>query len=430
MQAAHPGVGESSALPGASDLSEAAALHELRAQLSQARSELADLAEKYEETRSSTAYQIGLRIARSPLGAMYRLFARWRSHDSRPLARSVSTDQGAAGASPYPTTAFEQQLQSLPAGEPVAVAHPDWLGIRSSAMQMFDHLLFISDDLTPAIAKTLASRLLERQPSAIVFQGFPFSYRYLVEALQNEASHIPLYVVWHGTFMQATEDYAWRSFRLVCALQKQGKIRRVGCVKQGQDEILRRNGVNAGFLLNAYRQVPEQASSVAVQPVRLGIWSISELKHKPPYEMLAAASMIDGALVMGSVASPRMLEFCDEFRIAHDFVGSMVPQLDMPRHLAACHVNLYVTLNECAPMLPLESFAVGVPCVMGPNTPYFSDDAYLQEKLVVRVPDDAREIADRIEDTLLARDEIIAAYREYAMRHNARSANTIRQFLS
>ncbi|ALX86610.1 hypothetical protein APT56_27380 [Achromobacter denitrificans] len=230
--------------------------------------------------------------------------------------------------------------------------------------------------------------------------------------------------------MQASEDYAWRSFRLVCALQRQGKIRRIGCVKRGQEEILRGNGVDAVFLLNAYRAVPAAASIVEDRPIKLGIWSISELRHKPPYEMLAAASLIEGAKVVGSVATPRMMDFCEEFGIEHDFVGKMVAQPDMPRHLATCHLNLYVTLNECAPMLPLESFAAGVPCIMGPNTPYFADDAYLREKLVVNVPDDANEIAARIRGALVAREEIIAAYREYALRHNQASVSTIHQFLS
>ena len=294
---------------------------------------------------------------------------------------------------------------------------------------MFDHVAFLRDDLTPASAQEMARCLTELDPSAIIFQGFPYTYQYLVQALSNDAPQIPLYAVWHGTFMQASEDYAWRSFRLVCSLQRQGKIRRVGCVKRGQDEILRRNGVESSFLLNRYRQLPQEPSLVSGQGVRLGIWSISELRHKPPYEMLAAASMIEGAIAVGSVASARMREFCEEFGLPHEFVGNMVPQAQMLHHLAGCHVNLYVTLNECAPMLPLESFAAGAPCIVGPNTPYFEDAPYLHSRLVVRVPDDASEIAARISDVLRERDDIISAYQVYATQYNARSAASVQQFL-
>lgn len=402
-------------------------IESLRNQLLEARTQSKDWCAKYEEIRGSTAYRMGDMLSRSPLGAAYRAWNRKSRRAPDPqvegrVAHGLSGD----GVS----SALKAALADFPVDEPIALAHPEWLGIRSSATQMFDNLACIGDDLTPVLAEKIAALLVEKKPSAIVFHGFPYTYQYLVEALHRDARDIPLYAVWHGTFMQATEDYAWRSFRLVCALQRQGKIRRIGCVKRGQEEILRGNGVDAVFLLNAYRRVPVAASIVEDRPVKLGIWSISELRHKPPYEMLAAASLIEGAKVVGSVATPRMMDFCEEFGIEHDFVGKMVAQPDMPRHLATCHLNLYVTLNECAPMLPLESFAVGVPCIMGPNTPYFADDAYLREKLVVNVPDDASEIAARIRGALVAREEIIAAYREYALRHNQASASTIHQFLT
>lgn len=404
----------------------------LGAELAQSRVQLAELSARYEEVIQSPAYRIGSAISRSPLGTLYRAASRLRRQQQvpgSPVAGSPSATEVRADHASYSSGDFLARLQTLRQGEPVAIAHPEWLGIRSSASQVFEHLLFLRDDLSPPIAQEIARRLADCRPSAIVFQGFPYTYQHLVESLHRSAQHIPLYAVWHGTFMQASEDYAWRSFRLVCSLQRQGKIRRIGCVKRGQDEILRRNGLDASFLLNRYTQVPQHASQVADGASRLGIWSISELRHKPPYEMLAAASMIDNAIVVGSVASQRMREFCEEFGVPHDFVGSMVPQAEMPEHLAACHVNLYVTLNECAPMLPLESFAVGAPCIVGPNTPYFEDDPYLRSRLVVDVPDDASEIAARIGDVLRERDEIVSAYKAYAMRYNALSAATVRQFL-
>ncbi|MHC3908932.1 hypothetical protein ACMZ4X_02158 [Achromobacter marplatensis] len=321
-------------------------------------------------------------------------------------------------------------IQALPLSVPVAIAHPDWLGIRSSAAQMFDHLLLLTDEVTPDDSEGIVERLLQRSPTAVVLQGFPFSYQHLVEALNRQAPDLPVHVVWHGTFMQATEDYAWRSFRLMCALQRQGKIHRIGLVKKGQEQILRRRGIDAHYLLNMYREIPERAAAVPVAPIKLGIWSISELRHKPPYEMLAAASTIKDAQIVGSVASERMLDFCREFGLAHSFLGGMVPQAEMPGHLATTHLNLYVTLNECAPMLPLESFAAGVPCIIGPNTPYFENHPYLHSRLVVAVPDDAYAIAQKIELALDERDQIVSAYREYAIEHNAESVRSLQRFLN
>lgn len=396
---------------------------------------LADATARYREIEGSVAYRVGLRLSKGPVGKVYRAIARRRAAtDATPAPMAhvggVSASIAEAAQPLARSICSDASILALPLSVPVAVAHPDWLGIRSSAAQMFDNLLLLTDELTPEDGESIAERLLARQPTAVVLQGFPFTYQHLVRALHRQAPDVPVNVVWHGTFMQAPEDYAWRSFRLMCALQKQGKIRRIGCVKKGQEQILRHRGLDAHYLLNMYRVIPEAAAPVPVAPIKLGIWSISELKHKPPYEMLAAASTIEGVQVVGSVASERMVDFCNEFGLAHSFLGRMVPQAEMPVQLATTHLNLYVTLNECAPMLPLESFAVGVPCIVGPNTPYFENHPYLQSRLVVPVPDDAFAIAQKIKLALAERDEIISAYREYAVAHNAESALTLQRFLN
>lgn len=407
----------------------------LRLELASTAALLADATARYREIEGSVAYRIGLRLSKGPVGKMYRAISQRRAALSTPPARAAQF-----GVSPVPIASplkaeatsicSDEAILALPLDKAVAVAHPDWLGIRSSAAQMFDHLLLLTDELTPEDGESIAHRLLARRPQAVVLQGFPFTYQHLVQALHRQAPTVPVHVVWHGTFMQAPEDYAWRSFRLMCALHRQGKIRRIGLVKKGQEQILQHRGIDAHYLLNMYRVIPDAATNVPVAPIKLGIWSISELKHKPPYEMLAAASTIDGAQVVGSVASERMLEFCKEFGLAQSFLGRMVPQAEMPAQLATTHLNLYVTLNECAPMLPLESFGVGVPCIVGPNTPYFEHNPYLQSRLIVPVPDDAHAIAQKIKLALSERDQIIAAYREYAVEHNAESALTLQRFLN
>lgn len=411
-------------------------LTRVKAELARVSDELALMDTQRRELQDSMAFRVGSAISRGPLGALYRVLKKHGNGTAQPAVAEAGTRHAnlSGGSRPvslqaHPTEYDALAIAALPEHMAVSIAHPHWLGIRSSASQLFDHLLLVTDLLSPQDAKEFVELLLRRNPSAVVLQGFPIAYQHIVDALHELAPQVPIGVVWHGTFMQASEDYAWRSFRRVCALAREGKIRRIGCVKQGQEEVLRRQGLDASFLLNSYRKIPERATPVVAGPAKLGIWSISELRHKPPYEMLAAASMIPNCKVIGSIASPRMLEFCDELRIQNDFVGKMIPQAEMPRYLQTAHLNLYVTLNECAPMLPLESFAVGVPCIVGPNTPYFIGDSYLQDRLIVKVPDDAYAIALCIERALADRDEVVAAYRVYAERHNAESRRSVEQFL-
>ena len=145
--------------------------------------------------------------------------------------------------------------------------------------------------------------------------------------------------------------------------------------------------------------------------------------------MLAAASLIPGAKVFGTGGTDRAREFIRYLGLDAKLSPGAIPQAGMPRALARMHVNLYVTMSECAPMLPLESLAAGAPCLLGPTSHYFEDEPWLHSHLVVPSPDRAEVIAEYIRRALEARDEIIAAYRRYAPGYNARAHASVRAFL-
>ena len=72
-------------------------------------------------------------------------------------------------------------------------------------------------------------------------------------------------------------------------------------------------------------------------------------------------------------------------------------------------------------------------CVQSAETPisshYFLDDAYLNSRLVVPMPDDARVIADFANQAILEREQIIRAYQAYAPGYNRRAQQVLAEFL-
>ena len=75
-------------------------------------------------------------------------------------------------------------------------------------------------------------------------------------------------------------------------------------------------------------------------------------------------------------------------------------------------VNLYVTFTECSPMIPLESFELGVPCVIGNNTDFFKNSK-LNEMVVVKEEDSIDEIYEKINFAIEKKDEIMELYRQW-----------------
>jgi hypothetical protein len=327
----------------------------------------------------------------------------------------------------------QQWIEAVRAAAPpaVAVLHPDWLGIRSASLQHFDHVLWVEDDVEINKAFKLAHMLGAAGCQRVVFSGFAVSHRHIVSALKKVAPQVNAFVLWHGNFLQTREDYNWMAYQEALRLAQRGEVYKLGFVKQGlAEDHARQLGLHTGFVMNFMEQIPERPSDPMPGGPHLGLWSIwSDNWRKPPYAALVAAARIPGAVVHGSHASERVQSFCKLMGVEAEFLGEPLPQERMPETLSGMHLNLYITLSECAPMMPLESLAVGVPCLTGPTSHLFEDDDYLRSRLVVPYPDQTDVIAEAIQRALAERSQIVESYRDYARDYNQRAKRSMRDFL-
>ena len=85
---------------------------------------------------------------------------------------------------------------------------------------------------------------------------------------------------------------------------------------------------------------------------------------------------------------------------------------DLPRDefltvLGSMDLNLYATFTECHPQLPMESYLLGVPCLVSPNSLLFRDDPDLFRMAVVQSPDEPKAIVGAIRRALDDRETLI-----------------------
>jgi hypothetical protein len=174
--------------------------------------------------------------------------------------------------------------------------------------------------------------------------------------------------------------------------------------------------------MNRVRQIPEAPSIPLSDGKHIGIWGEPDWGwRKLPYAMLAAMPLISEVKIHVHNVSPRALELAQLLKIDIDGSTEPIQQSRMKNFLEKMHLNLYITLSECAPMLPLESLSVGVPCLFSPTSHYFKDHEFLYHRLIVPYPEDTDCIANYVTQAIEDRDEIIDAYRKYAPSYNKRS---------
>lgn len=314
----------------------------------------------------------------------------------------------------------------------VSVSHPEWRGIRSSTKELFENCFYIDDSVTETSARYYCRLFQAAMVRKIVISGFPPSYQYLIEIIRRDAPQIDIYAIWHGNFMQAGEDVSWRGLQTLLAYARNGQIVKIGFVKEGMAEVLSKYDVRTGFVMNLVQRIPDGPSfpSMDVGNFKLGLWNTNGSSwRKLPFAMIAGAGTVRGCTLHIAGADKRIREFTSLLGVQSVISKAPIPQPEMPLRLAEMHLNLYVTLSECAPMLPLESLSVGVPCLFGPNSHYFRDNPFLHSRLVVPYPDSAQMIAKYIERALEERSDIVREYIRYAPGYNARAKQSLIDFL-
>ncbi len=317
-----------------------------------------------------------------------------------------------------------------PTSPVLSLACEDWRGVAASTVQMYSNHWLLPRCLAEGEIDQVIDLIRNRGFSKIVFQGMPPCSVQVYQKLLHVTERPKIYAIWHGSLMQSDEKQDWDGLRFVLDATRRGVFSGIGFVKQGMAETIRHGGYTTAFLMNRVNRIPSSASvPLSDGAIHIGIWSLGETWRKTPYAMLASALHIERHMVHVSSASSRALDFMDFFGIEMAPRTRPVDSEAMPDVMAGMHLNLYVTLSECAPMLPLESLSVGVPCLLGPTCHYFEESPYLRERLVVGTPDSSQAIAEMSLRALEERTAIVSAYRDYAQAYNLRAVAAARQFV-
>jgi len=311
----------------------------------------------------------------------------------------------------------------------VAVVEPEWRGVYSSMANLFPACLSVADALSPRSAQRVADLLLQTGATRFVFAEMPRTYLHLLAALERAGRKVNVYATWYNSFMMSSQR-SWKSLVALKQLVAEGRIRKIGFAKTGMAEVFNRQGVAAAFIAHAINKVPAASSMPLAGGPHLGLTAVNlSVWRKLPYASLAATTQIPGAVVHVAGANSQISDFSRELGINAQIRQQPIPQHEMPAFLRSMHLNLYVTLSECCPMVPLESLAEGVPCLLGPNSHLFEDSEYLHSRLVVNYPERNEIIAHYISQALAERAEIIAAYRSWAPRNWQRCQESLANFL-
>lgn len=301
----------------------------------------------------------------------------------------------------------------------VMIYHPDWLGLSHVAKDNFENILPLREQYSIKEANLMAKAIADRKIKLVIFNGFAKGWDNIATELKNLNSKIKIKVLWHGSNALLTEEYDFQVFMQILKMHKQGIINELVFVKKSMYEFYKAKGYNCSFVMN-YIEIPnvEQYKTDKNGDItKVGLYCSGDRWVKNTYNQLSAVSLLDNVVLDCLPLSYKVQELANEFKLSLTGVQTNLSREELFKRISQNDINLYVTFTECAPLLPLESLELGVPCITGDNHHYF-EETELEKYLVVNKEDNIMEIYNKIKYALENKDKILELYEKWKKEYN------------
>jgi hypothetical protein len=337
------------------------------------------------------------------------------------------------------TEASDYELRGAGDTDIAAIAAPKWRGVYTATRSIFAHTLSVPRELelvpssmSKAEEAETVGRILRSPVKRWVVSGGDFEFLRIVQSVRSIDPSKSFCLLFHGAFLALGMTLDRQILMSWIEAVRNGDVCGIITVKRGMDELCRALGSPSMFLpleFPAPPSIEDEVLSASAEP-KLGVWlSRGDDPRKSCPALPYALAGIENIEFSGSGINWEVASLIRKLGIKTDFLSTTpIPQKQLKSIMSRMDLNLYLTASECSPMLPLESLALGVPCLMGPVTYYFEDDQYLRDRLVVKDLSNPTSIRAQIRQALAERKDIIQAYRSYQANRQIRQLELIEHF--
>jgi hypothetical protein len=311
----------------------------------------------------------------------------------------------------------------LPAADPqiVVVCHPDWRGVKTAAYTFGLPVVECAD--LERWGHSLIDELTAHGVQMVVLHGFPPGAGGFLDRAHRAG--IGTGVVLHSSMAQHGAEIGEAVMAdEVLALARSGVVGRVGFAKAGIAESLQALGYPASYVPNRAPPLVAINKHDLGPGLHIGVFA-EPFWRKNVVTQLGAIALLDNATA--HVMSRPEVGYLDELRLIEH---RELPRREFLELQASTDLNLYVTLSECHPLSPIESYLSGVPALISRTSSLFRTDPTLWELSTVEIPDDPSEIAAAATRLLENRKEAMERARRWIEAADADAAARWQAFVA
>lgn len=309
-------------------------------------------------------------------------------------------------------------LEPISGSDSVNVCHPEWRGVRTAAYATRQPVIE-SADLVQEAARIVAHCLDEAVPT-IVIQGWPGGANLLAQ--EARSAGLQVLAVSHSSMAQHTAEAGEAAaIAEMVALAKSSVIARLGFVKSGIAEVYEQAGIAAIHVPNRTPIMGDATPVDLGEGINIGVFA-EPIWRKNLGTQLGATSLLGATAHL--LAEPVGTPWNPRVRI-HGLLDRS-GFLDL---LSSTELNMYVSLSECHPLTPIESYLVGVPCLMSRTSDVFASDPILWDLTTVDQLDNPTAVASQATRLIDEKDRATSLARQWIQDNDVRAAAAWRSFV-
>lgn len=305
----------------------------------------------------------------------------------------------------------------------------EWMGVTSATKELFNNTVDCGEIYRKSDVQKICNAIICTSVKQVVFSSFAKGYKDLAICLKKKNSSLMLKTYWHGSHSQILDSYGFPRNLEIIELHKKGIIDVMGTCKESLLNFYLKEGYKAKFITNKVSTNIKPLTKKKNEEVRIGLYAAKcDDWRKNMFTQIVAASFIDNAVIDMVPLNDEAIAFAKLVGVKIEGIPNSLRREELIKRVSANDVNLYVTFSECAPMLPLESLEMGVPCITGNNHHYFKDSE-LEKYLVVNNEENPDEISEKIKKCISCKDEVSKLYSKFSKNNLEQAKKDVKEFL-
>ena len=308
--------------------------------------------------------------------------------------------------------------------------NPTWLGVANSTKGLFKNIVPLEQVFGKKNIKKIAEAVVNNNIKSVIFSQIVDGWVDVLKKIKELNSNIIVKVIWHGNCYEFFSDYTWNLNKDVMNLYKEGKIDSFAFVRSTMYEFYKKAGFKSYYLqnnvhLDNIKRIEKKKSD---DKIRIGIYNADTRELKNIYTALSSMKLVPNCIADVVPINEGAKKFTEILGLETSYVEDYIPTEELLRRIQQNEVNVYPTFTENAPMFPLESFEMGVPCLLGNNNDYFVGTK-LGEFVILTKEDDPKYIKERITNCIKHKDEIMELYKEWKKDFDIKCDKLVEEFI-